>query len=360
MTAEEGKETLAWLALARTRGLGPVAQQRLLQRFGSAVAALAASADEWAEGIGRRGIARPGAAEYQWAQQQWWRVRALGGNALGLDDADYPDTLRHIHDPPPVLFTLGQVEWRRPAIGIVGTRRASPYGQQVARELAFSLSRAGVCVVSGMALGIDAAAHAGALAAGGDTVAVLGCGVDQIYPRSHAALYRRIVETGAVVSEQPMGATPDRGSFPRRNRIISGLSRGVIVVEAAQRSGALITARCANEQGREVFAVPGDIRRGGSSGCHALIKDGAKLVENVEDILEELTPWLHERLAPSAASPSGIAGQVYQLLGREPLHVDELARSSSMAAAQMLGTLLQLELEGLADQYPGKRFARRA
>jgi len=359
MTVEEGEATRAWLALAQTRGLGPVGQRRLLQHFGSALAALAAPVSEWNEVVGID-ITQPGAAEYQWAQEQWWRVRSLGGSALGLDDVAYPEALRHIHDSPPVLFVLGQVDWRRPAIGIVGTRRASAYGQQVARELAVALARAGVCVVSGMALGIDAAAHAGALAAGGDTIAVLGCGVDQIYPRSHAALYRRIVGAGAVVSEQPMGAAPDRGSFPRRNRIISGLSRGVIVVEAAQRSGALITARCANEQGREVFAVPGDIRRGGSSGCHALIKDGAKLVENVDDVLEELTPWLQREEPPAVASPSGVVGQVYELLGREPLHVDELARISTVATPQMLGALLRLELEGLADQHPGKRFARRA
>lgn len=359
MVVDEGQEIRACLALMRVRGFGPVAQGRLLRHFGAAVAALAAPADEWAAVVGSR-IQRPGAAEYKWAEQQWWRVRSAGGCIWSMADASYPEALRHIHDPPLVLFGMGQIDWRRPAIGIVGMRHASSYGLQVARELAFALARAGVCVVSGMALGVDAAAHAGALAAGGDTVAVLGCGVDQIYPRSHVALYRRIVASGIAVAEQPMGAAPDRGSFPRRNRIISGLARGVIVVEAAQKSGALITARCASEQGREVFAVPGDIRRGSSAGCHALIKDGAKLVESVEDVLEELTPWLRSVPPAAALAPAGLAGRVYQLLRREPQHVDELARAAKMAAQQILSALLELELEGLVDQYPGKHFARRA
>ncbi len=357
MTGE--METRAWLALGKVHGLGPVGQRRLLEHFGSGVAALQASASEWARLAGK-GVARPGHSEQQWAEKQWRRMARLRGRIIGLTEAGYPELLRHIHDPPPVLYALGAAALARPALAIVGTRRATPYGLRVARELAFALTKAGLQVISGMALGIDAAAHTGALEAGGDTVAVLGCGVDVVYPPSHVALYRRMLRSGgAVISEMPVGAGPDRGSFPRRNRIISGLCLGVIVVEAAARSGALITARCAGEQGREVFAVPGPIGNS-SAGCHALIKDGAKLVEGVDDVLQELPAWIVAAPQSETVAPPGAAGQVYGLLRGEPRHIDELAREGDMAAQQVLGLLLELELEGLAAQYPGKRFARRA
>lgn len=350
-------EQRACLALAHAPGIGPVALRRLIDCFGSASAALSASLSEWEAAIGPS-VKPPQSTAFVWADAQLERVSALCGDAFCLGGETYPYALSQIHDPPPVLFCLGKAEWERPAIGIVGTRHPSPYGEQVARELAFGLARAGVCVLSGLALGIDAAAHRGALEAGGATVAVMGSGVDTVYPRSHTALYRHIVEKGAVVSEQPMGAQPDRGSFPRRNRIISGLARGVVVVEAAARSGALITARCAAEQGREVFAVPGEIFRASSAGCHALLKDGAKLVECVDDILDELNPWRVETPAPSPA-PSGLAGQVYALLGARPLHIDQLA-SGALSSAQIAAALLELELDGWVAQYEGQRFARRA
>lgn len=350
-------EKRACLALAHAPGIGPVALRRLVDFFGSAAAAIGASHSRWEDAMGPS-IKPPQPALFNWADGQLERIYALGGQVLCLSDVAYPYALSQIHDPPPVLFCLGKAEWERPAIGIVGTRHPSPYGEQVARALAFGLARAGVCVLSGLALGIDAAAHRGALEAGGATIAVLGCGVDMAYPRSHTALYRHIVGAGAVVSEQPMGAQPDRGSFPRRNRIISGLSRGVVVVEAAARSGALITARCAAEQGREVFAVPGEIFRASSAGCHALLKDGAKLVESVDDILDELNPWLAQTPAPAPA-PAGLAGRVYALLGAQPLHIDELV-NSEFSSAQIAAALLELELDGWVAQHEGQRFARRA
>lgn len=350
-------EKRACLALAHAPGIGPVALRRLVDFFGSATAAMGSSPAQWQAAVGPS-VGLPTAAAFDWADAQLERIGALHGQVLCLGEEAYPYALAQIHDPPPALFCLGKAEWERPAIGLVGTRHPSPYGQRVARELAFGLARAGACVLSGLALGIDAAAHRGALEAGGATVAVLGSGVDRPYPRSNTGLYRHIVEAGAVVAEQPMGAPPDRGSFPRRNRIISGLARGVVVVEAAARSGALITARCAAEQGREVFAVPGEIFRASSAGCHALLKDGAKLVECVDDILDELNPWLAQKPA-SAPAPAGLAGQVYALLGAQPLHIDELA-GSALSSAQIAAALLQLELDGWVAQYEGQRFARRA
>jgi DNA processing protein len=217
----------------------------------------------------------------------------------------------------------------------------------------------------GLALGIDTAAHQGALAASGRTVAVLGCGADYIYPAANRGLYRRIIEAGAVVSEFPMGAAPEPGWFPRRNRLISGLSLGVILVEAGQRSGALITATCALEQNREVFAVPGEVLNGKSAGCHRLIQDGAKLVESVDDVLEELGPSLGERpsrmpvaedLLPSTLAADEAALVTY--LGDVEKHVDDLAKQAGRPAGEVLGSLLQLELAGVVEQLPGKRFVR--
>ena len=218
-----------------------------------------------------------------------------------------------------MLFALGPDDLAPPTVAIVGSRKASDGGKLIAAELARGLVAQGICIVSGMAFGIDAAAHAAALAAGGRTIAVLGCGADVPYPRTHTSLYRQIRERGAIVSEFAWGAQPERGAFPRRNRIISGLSLGVVIVEAPQKSGALITVQHALDQNREVFAVPGDVRSGRSAGCHRLIKDGAKLVEDVEDVLEELTMWAAPRPqdAPAPTLPPE-EESVYALLSRQP------------------------------------------
>ena len=313
---------------------------------------------------------------------------AIGSRLIRVADSSYPQSLRHIHAPPARLFAAGRAAaWNAPCVAIVGSRRATGYGRGVARELASQLAARGLCVVSGLARGVDTAAHEGALDVGGLTVAVLGCGLDVVYPPENDGLLRRIAESGgAVISDFPMGTPPGKATFPQRNRIISGLSLGVILIEAPSRSGALITARHAVEQSREVFAVPGNVTSRLSDGCHALIKDGAVLVRSVEDVLEELKYHLPEEalVSPAAAADPNTDGRnvggspsadgreptgslkigdgerhLLALIGSEPAHLDELARSSCMPAGQLLDALLRLELAGLVNQLPGKVFRRR-
>ena len=291
----------------------------------------------------------------------------LGLRIITLADADYPSLLASIFDPPLVLYLRGEL---RPADGLavalVGSRRASYYGEKQARRLASSLAHAGFTVVSGLARGIDAASHEGALDADGRTIAVLGCGLSQVYPPEHEALARRVVEHGAVLSEHPVGFPVLAENFPRRNRIVSGLALGVVVVEAGRASGALITARWAAEQGREVFAVPGPVDRPGFAGCHRLIKDGAKLVENVEDILAELGP-----LARSVPTPQGEIVQdprllalsegeqrVLSVLDSEARSVDEVIGRAGLPTSAVSAVLFSLELKHLVVQLAGKRFVR--
>jgi len=271
---------LAWLALSKLPGIGGKRCMDLVEYFGSAPRVLDCS-DRWEEVLGAATArkARSEGIDWSWAEKQLAHLERLGGHLLTPEDERYPYHLRQIHQLPPVLFVLGEIPSAMPCVALVGTRQATSYGVGMARRLAGDLARAGVCVVSGLARGIDGAAHQGALNAGGQSVAVLGCGADVVYPAEHAKLYRALQQNGAVVSEFPMGSSPEPGSFPRRNRIISGLSLGVVVVEAPARSGALLTTNYAAEQDREVFAVPGDVRRGQSAGCHALLRDGAKLVE---------------------------------------------------------------------------------
>ncbi|MDE2808955.1 MAG: DNA-processing protein DprA [Gemmatimonadota bacterium] len=357
---ESRREVQALLALSQAERAGRV--RRLLDHFGSAQEALAAAS--WTAAVGSRAPAqRPTPADFAWAAEQWQRLCAAGGRCLAPGDAAYPQLLGQIAAPPPVLFALGPDDLSPPTVAIVGSRKASDSGKLIAGELARGLVAQGICIVSGMAFGIDAAAHEAALAAGGRTIAVLGCGADVPYPRAHTPLYRQIRERGSIVSEFAWGTQPERGAFPRRNRIISGLSLGVVIVEAPQKSGALITVQHALEQNREVFAVPGDVRSGRNAGCHQLIKDGAKLVENVEDVLEELTMWASPR-PQSAPVPTPTLPpedeSVYALLSRQPRHIDELAQDSALPPATLLDVLLRLELDGLVDQLAGKRFLRRA
>lgn len=355
---ESQREAQALLALSQAERLGRV--RRLLDYFGSAQEALAAP--DWTAVLGAKAPEqRPTQTDFAWADEQWQRLSAAGGRCLSPQDAAYPQLLSQIAAPPPVLFALGPDDLAPPTIAIVGSRKASDSGKLVASELARGLVAQGICIVSGLAFGIDAAAHQAALAAGGRTIAVLGCGADVPYPRTHTPLYRQIRERGVIVSEFAWGAQPERGAFPRRNRIISGLSLGVVIVEAPQKSGALITVRHATDQNREVFAVPGDVRSGRSAGCHQLIKDGAKLVENVEDVIEELTMWAPAppQTAPAPELPPE-EESVYALLSRQPRHIDELTQDSALPPATLLDVLLRLELDGLVDQLAGKRFLRRA
>ncbi|MBQ43507.1 MAG: DNA-protecting protein DprA, partial [Gemmatimonadetes bacterium] len=272
------------LALTRLPGIGPKRCLTLLQTFGSARDTLAAPVAEWAQVVGRRVAqeARRKPLDRRWAEAQRAHVERLGGCMVTISDADYPALLGEISVPPPVLFSLGAPVWTGPCVAVVGSRRATQYGRRMARDLSRELTRSGICVVSGMARGIDSAAHEGAIEGGGNTTAVPGCGADVVFPQENRGLYRKILERGAVLSEFPMGERPSSGSFPRRNRIISGLSLGVVVVETPERSGALITARYATEQNRQVYAVPGEALSGRNTGCHRLIRDGARLVETVD------------------------------------------------------------------------------
>jgi DNA processing protein len=283
-----------------------------------------------------------------------------------LGDPRYPAALAAIHDPPPVLWTRGRAEsLRGPMVAVVGSRAASPYALQVARKLGNDLARRRVTVVSGMARGVDSAAHEGALDAGGVTVAVFGCGVDVIYPREHAPLAARIRAAGALLSEFPPNTPPLPEYFPQRNRIISGLALAVVIVEAAEKSGSLITARFALEQGREVLAVPGNILSGRNSGAHSLLRDGAKIVEGVDDILEEIQIGLRaesrEQTGAEGSNALDSASQDPVLLHMavaEPYDLDELAALSGMDRITLLPRLLELELAGAVQRVDGGRFVR--
>jgi DNA processing protein len=276
-----------------------------------------------------------------------------------VGDPAYPDALLNSADPPLLLYVQGQVELLATrALAIVGSRHPTAQGEDNAREFAGALARAGFTIVSGMALGIDGAAHEGALDAGGATVAVVGTGLDRVYPASHRALAHRIAEQGAIVSEFPLGTPPLAQNFPQRNRIIAGLAAGTLVVEAALRSGSLITARLATEAGREVFAIPGSIHSPQARGCHALIRQGAKLVETAADVLEELRGVA----PPVAAPPAGPvpADPVLQALGHDPATLDALIARTGWPAAELAARLLELELDGAVARLPGGLFQRRA
>ena len=362
--ASASDDHLAWLAMIGLPQVGGHRCRLLLECFGSVRAALEAPAASWEEAIGVAGRrARSVPVPWQWAASQLEALRRCNGRLLTMEDPSYPPLLAETAAPPPVLFVLGDhADPLPPCVAVVGTRGASHSGRRMAHQLARDLAATGYCVVSGMAFGIDASAHAGALEGGGQTLAVLGCGADVIYPPRHADLYRAIRRRGAVISEFPMGSSAAAGWFPRRNRVISGLSLGTVVVEAPARSGALITASYALEHNREVFAVPGDVLRGNSKGCHRLLKEGAKLVEDVNDVLEELGQWRTGApgMPPSAPALTGAEGEVFDRLGADPRHVDDIAQGVEMPPARLLDVLLRLELDGRVEQLPGKHFVRRA
>jgi DNA processing protein len=295
------------------------------------------------------------------------RVARAGVRVIVWGDPDYPTRLQEIASAPPVLYVRGTLESAdEAAVAIVGARHATAYGETVAGELAGELSRRGLTIVSGLARGIDAAAHRGALEAGGRTIAVLGSGLDRIYPPEHRGLAEGVTAAGAVVSEFPLGTAPLRLHFPRRNRIISGLSLGVIVVEASVGSGALITAHHALEQGREVFAVPGRVHARYSEGCNRLIKAGAKLVETWEDVLSELVPHLKRRTAvrpavPPPPVPPALTAEeqrVFDLLAAGPLHIDALIVRAGLGGGRVASALVGLEMKGVVRQLSGKVFER--
>ena len=355
-----------WIALRLVRGVGNVTYRQLLDRFTSPREILRTSPAMLTEaGISAR-IAQAIVAFDQWkeVEAEVEQLARLNARLVTQTDAEYPERLRQIHDPPPFLYTRGSfVSQDDLAIAIVGARTASTYGRKMARELAHELAGCGVCVVSGLARGIDSEAHQAALEAGGRTIAVLGSGLDVVYPREHIALAERIAESGAVVSEFSFGSQPEAGNFPYRNRVISGISLGTVVVEATEKSGSLITAQCALDQNREVFAVPGPVTASRSRGPHRLIKDGAKLVESIDDILSEIAPALArtDRVEKNETSAPVVLlepdeERVFQLFPEEAVHVDTLITGSGLEPARVLEVLLGLELKGIVTQLPGMYF----
>jgi DNA processing protein len=372
-----------WIALNMTPGIGPRAAAKLLERFGSAEAVFDAPRREL-ESL----RLRPEAIEsirardlFEKAEAELARVCRLGADLLLLDDGVYPALLREIFDPPITLYLRGAWDecFAGPCVAIVGSRRCSTYGQNAATMLARDLAKRGVTIISGLARGIDAAAHRGALEAGGRTVAVIGTGLDQVYPRDHRKLADEILAAGgALVSEFPLETPPAPQNFPYRNRVISGLSLGVLVVEAAENSGSLITARMAIEQNREVWAVPGNITSRNSFGTNYLIKGaGAKLVQQWQDIATDLPPDIAAGLLPPVTTKSKEAGVVRQLSlvpedltaserailallsADEAMHIDQLAEESKLSIPELTSALLGLEMREIIRQLPGKCFARK-
>ena len=349
---------LIWLGLSMAPRIGPRQLKQLLPAFdGDANAVWTASAAALeAAGLDKRAISEFLTFRGKVRLDEHRRkIEAAGIQLITWPDDDYPQLLTQIDDPPIVLYVRGRLtQGDQLALAIVGARKASAYGREVAHHFARKLAERGVTIISGLAHGVDAAAHRGAIEAGGRTLAVLGSGLDVIYPYDHRTLADEIAAQGAVISEFPLGTKPDRYNFPRRNRIISGLSLGVLVAEATDKSGALITAALAAEQGKDVFAVPGNIFSDASSGVNQLIQDGAKPVMKIEDILEELNITAHavetrqtaERIAP--ADP--VEAQVLAAVGPNGAHVDDLARSTGLPIQTLLSTLMLMELKGLVAQ----------
>ncbi|MBW7997830.1 MAG: DNA-protecting protein DprA [Candidatus Glassbacteria bacterium] len=362
------------LRLMTTPRVGSVKLSRLLDKLGSQTAVLAAGYERLAD----TNVLK--ADQTDWITGRRWDEASIDGQleameltgtrGLFISDDDYPEWLSQIYDPPPLLFVRGDSSCLAdPCVGIVGTREPTSSGRETARRTAAELAAAGICIVSGMALGIDSEAHEGALEAGGTTAAVMGSGVDVIYPPQNEELAERIIAAGCIISEYRMGTPPEARNFPRRNRLISGLSRGLLVVEAPRKSGALLTAGYALDQNRDVFAVPGDPNWPSRVGTNTLIADGARLVQSPADILAELDLGAGYRPFP----PAGESGEqlpqkvlpplsreertVYEGLGHDVCHVDELADRLGMDVSQVLGVLLRLDMKSLIREHPGKLFS---
>ncbi len=355
-----------WLRLTATPGVGPATCRTLLTAFGLPDALFGATRGELGRVVSGTvvdALLRPPTAALRdlIARTRAW-CDEPGHAVVTLADPRYPPALLETVDPPPLLYVNGRSDRLAGSLlAVVGSRNATPQGVIDARRFAGSLATAGHTIVSGLALGIDAAAHEGALAAGprsGSTVAVIGTGIDIVYPSSHRTLAHRIVESGVIVSELPLGTTASAHQFPRRNRIIAGLSRGVLVIEAAARSGSLITARLASECGRDVFALPGSIHSPLSKGCHQLIRQGAKLVESVADVLEEFGGTAAPRPAETAPADDEADDGLLALLGHDPVTADDLAARAGRSPAQLAGLLLDLELAGRIARLPGGRVQR--
>ncbi len=370
-----------WIAFNMIRGIGPKTANQLIDTFGSPAEVFAASR----QALEKAGLKTETILELrdstilEQAQAEIERLEVIGARVITQDDADYPGLLREIHDPPIVLYVWGDIEsLDRPCLSVVGSRRCTTYGINAAQSLARDLAAHGLTIISGLARGIDAAAHRGALEAGGRTVAVVGTGLETTYPKEHAKLQEEIISAGAVISEFPLGTPPLPQNFPYRNRILSGLSLGVLIVEAAEHSGSLITARLATEQGREVFAVPGNITSQTSFGTNYLIKDGAKLVQYWLDVVEELPAETRDLVFGverplqqndpamvchpllDALEFSADESAVLDLLAADvPSHIDQLMMSSDLNLPRLMRALLDLEMKDRIKQLPGKSFIKR-
>lgn len=354
-------ELADWLRLTLAPGIGGETQRKLLSAFGLPNQIFAASAATLARTIPLKQVERllSQDSEKEIAAALAWAAEP--GNAiLSLADAAYPQHLLNAPDPPTVLYVKGHAELlNAPALAIVGSRNATPQGESNAEAFAVALADAGLTIVSGLALGIDAAAHRGGLRGRGSTIAVIGTGIDRVYPARNQGLARDIAARGVIISEFPLGTPALRENFPRRNRVISGLARGCLVVEAAEHSGSLITARLAGEQGRDVFAIPGSIHSPLSKGCHKLIKQGAKLVDDARDILDELGLAIAADIAAAAAPiPTAETARLLDCIGFDPCDMDTLASRSGLTAERLYAILLQMELDGRIASLPGGRFQR--
>jgi DNA processing protein len=350
-----------WVGFNMVKGIGAVRFKTLLDAFGTAQAAWNASPEALADS----GLSRKIIESFQRVHKSvsletvWERIQSLGVQVLTWDDEGYPRHLKEIDQPPPILYIRGtyvpEDEW---AVAIVGTRRVTSYGRQVAEEVATMLAHNGVTIVSGLARGVDSIAHQAAVKAGGRTLSVLGNGVDLVYPPENRLLASQIMEHGALISDYALGTPPDGLNFPPRNRIISGLSLAVIIIEAGMTSGALITASFAAEQGRDVFAVPGNINAPQSQGTNRLIRDGAQPLLNPQDVLEALNlTMVTEHQAIRVALPSDpVESRLYKLLSQEPMHVDEIRAKTDMPIEAVSATLAMMELKGMVRQVGGMNY----
>lgn len=362
-------EREARFALALIPEVGSATFYRLVQALGSAEAVLRTTVEALTQVSGISRQVAQAITSFPWRDTLDRELRVIETRGLGLirfGDGDYPELLGAIHSPPPILYLRGTIRSEdRVAVAIVGSRTASPYGSAMAEQISEGLARRGVTVVSGMARGIDAAAHRAALSVGGRTIAVLGCGLGVTYPPEHTELGDRIAAQGALISEFPIFTPPKPSHFPQRNRIISGLARGIVVIEAGLDSGALITANYALEQGRDVFAVPGQVTSRFSRGCHQLIKAGAKLTESWEDVWEDIEPQVAAGaqtmldLTPvrSPLDPEEVL--IIDSLEAGPMQIDDLIERTQLPAGQMASLLLSLMLKGAIEELPGKSFAKR-
>jgi DNA processing protein len=357
-----------WLALHLVPGLGNMTFKKLLDRFGDPAEVFRANLADLVQVEGLRKQVAQSIARRKFSLDPLNVLRDLekyDARVVTFSDPTYPGPLREIHDPPMVLYTKGlPIPAKLTLVAIVGSRNSTPYGVKTAENLAQGLARRGLGVVSGLARGIDSAAHWGCIEGRGFSVGVLGTGIDSIYPQSNKKLFEAMVEKGSVITEFPLKTPPEPKNFPIRNRLISGLSRGVIVVEATMKSGSLITASVALEQGREVFAVPGSVHSFKSTGCHFLIKQGAKLVENADDILDEFgMNYTYAATKDSYAEPTlppleNSEKKVYDLIGDYPVHIDDIVREGKLEPGAASAVLMRMELKGIVRQLPGKLFVR--